>query len=320
MSGTLFTRARASALLFGAAALGSIALPGRAQSTASLRVAIVPIAGAAEVYYAKDLGFFANAGMDVEIDAMASSPAVAAAVASNSADVGFLSVDALATIHQKDIPLAIIAPAAQYVSAETARTAAIVVTANSPVHAARDLNGKTIAVNALHTLSTLATSAWVDQHGGDSSTVRFVELPFPAMAAALDAGRVDAAALSEPFLSAAGRNDRVLQYGFDAISKHFLLTSWCTMAQWAMDHPDLVRRFAGCIRDAAVWANKNPEKSGEIFAKYTKANPADIATMVHPIYLERLTPALVQPLIDVSAKYNGFTSFPAENLVYASSR
>ena len=54
--------------------------------------------------------------------------------------------------------------------------------------------------------------------------------------------------------------------------------------------------------------------------KYTKIDPAVLATMARSHYAEQLTPGLIQPLIDVSAKYNGFTAFPAPELIYAPSR
>jgi NitT/TauT family transport system substrate-binding protein len=314
----VITRSRASALLFGGAALCAITSPGRAQTNATIRLAVAPIEAAAEPYYAQDMGFFAKAGLDANIQQMQAVSAIAAAIASNAVDIGWITVDVLAAIHQKNIPLIVIAPAVEYLSAITARTAAIVVPVNSLVHQAKDLNGKIIAVSALHALSETATRAWLDQHGGDSSTIRFVEIPFPAMPAALDAGRVDAASVTEPFISVAEKNGRVLANHFDAIAKHFLIAAWVTTPQWAKDHPELVNRFAAVMHETAAWANKNSTKSGEILAKYTKLDPAVIATMARTHYGE-LTAALMQPMIDVSAKYNGFQTFPAEELIYAPS-
>jgi hypothetical protein len=70
----------------------------------------------------------------------------------------------------------------------------------------------------------------------------------------------------------------------------------------------------------AVWANQNTMKSGEILAKYTKLDPTAIATMTRVRFGEQLTPTLMQPFIDVFAKYNGFSAFPARELIYAPSR
>jgi len=74
------------------------------------------------------------------------------------------------------------------------------------------------------------------------------------------------------------------------------------------------------IHDTAVWANKNQAQSGQIVAKYTKVDPAVLATMTRSHYAEALTPAAMQPLIDVSAKYNGFATFPAQELIYVPGR
>ena len=136
------------------------------------------------------------------------------------------------------------------------------------------------------------------------------------MPAALDAGRIDAALITEPFLTVATKTARVLGYGYDGISKHFLVGAWVAAPQWASAHADLVKRFQAVMHDTAVWANANQAKTGDILAKDLKFDPALVATMVRARYTEQLTPALMQPLIDVSAKFNGFKSFPAQELIY----
>jgi len=316
----VITRARASALIFGGTVLGSIRVPGRAQMMTALRVAVLPIESAAEAFYAKDMGFFASAGIDADIQQMQATNAIAAALVSGALDVGYVTVDVLAITHTKNIPLVAIAPANEYASPLTTQSMALVLPANSIIRQAKDLNGKTVAISTLNGFARTAPSVWLDQNGGDSTSVKFVEIPFPAMPAALDAGRVDAAWVAEPFLTVARKSGHVLGYGADGIGKHFLLATWCVTPQWAKDHPDLVTRFATVIHTTAVWANDNAAKSGDILAKYTKIDPAVIATMARVHYADQLTPSLMQPLIDVSAKYNGFTTFPARELLYAPSR
>jgi NitT/TauT family transport system substrate-binding protein len=140
------------------------------------------------------------------------------------------------------------------------------------------------------------------------------------MTAALEAGRVDAALVTEPFTTAARKSGRVIASGFDYIAKHFLITTWCTTTQWAKDHPDLVSRFAAVMHESAVWANQNPDKSGEILVRHTKIDAAALPTMSRSHYSEMLAPSTLQPLIDVSAKYNGFAAFPAQDLIYVPQR
>ena len=315
MSLAAMSRKRASALLVGAF-LGAVRSPSRAQAPATLRIGVSPIEPAAEVYYAKDMGFFAKAGLDVDIQSMQGSSLIVSAIVGGTLDIGFDTLDVLAVQHLKGIPLVIIAPTHDYLSPVTTRTQALIVPANSPLQQAKDLNGKTIAVSTLHSLADLGARVWIDQNGGDSSTVKFTEVPFPAIPAALDAGRIDAAWVVEPFITVARKTNRVLFYGFDGIAKHFVVGAWVATRQWANDHPDLVSRFAAVIHDTAVWANKNPQQSGDILAKYVKIDPAVIAAMARNHYAEQLSPALMQPLIDAAAKYNGFKAFPAQDLLY----
>ncbi len=311
----LLTRARASALLFGAAAGAALPVPGRAQSGAQIRLATLPVEAAADAYYARDMGFFTKAGIDVAIEPLQNSAAIVSAVVSNASDIGFSDINALATAHQKGLPTVLIAPAAEYTFPATERIAAIVVPANSPISVAKDLNGKIVAVLGVHGFQENAVRAWIDQNGGDSSTCKFVELGDPAMPAALDAGRIDAALVVEPFVGIAARNRRVLVYGFDSVAKDFLTTGWFATPQWAQANRDVVGRFAAAMRETALWANANPAKSADILNAYTKIDPAVIATMTRVHWATQLTPASIQPLVDLAAKYNGFPAFPAQELL-----
>lgn len=310
-------RAHALGLLVGGVALdGTAVLPARAQSGVKIRIAAPPIEAAAQVYYAREMGFFAKANLDVDVQAIQSTSATAGAMVSNFVDIGYGTIDTLAELHQKGIPLVAIAPGTDYVFPATRKSGALVVPEDSPIRQAKDLNGKTISTPALHSLSTVVTSAWLDHNGGDSSTVKFVEIPFPAIPAALAANRIDAGYLAEPFITMAVKNSRVLAYPFDVMPKHVLVSAWFTTRQWATDHDTLVGQFATVMRDTSVWANKNRAQTAEILVKLSKIDPAILARMTRSVYADQLVPALMQPIIDVSAKYDGFTTFPAQELIY----
>jgi NitT/TauT family transport system substrate-binding protein len=323
MSLAMMTRARATALLFGGVAVGALARGGRAQTSETIRVAAIPIVGAAQPAMAKDLGFFAKAGVDVDIQPMLGSSAIASAVIAGSADVGFSAVDTLATAHQKGVTLVIIAPASEYLSTSVANDAELITPAGSSVRTAKDLTGKTVGVNSRSGIALLSTKAWIDQNGGDSTAVKFVEVPFSTMPVALESGRVDCVQVTEPFIAAAKKNGRVLAEHLNGtIAKRFLITAWFTTPQWAAAHPDAVRRFAAAIRESAIWTDQKTSaaKRVELLAKYTKIEPAVIASMTPPHYGDQLSAALIQPLVDINAKYNKGTPFPAQELIYAPPR
>jgi NitT/TauT family transport system substrate-binding protein len=72
---------------------------------------------------------------------------------------------------------------------------------DSPIRSTQDLQGKRIAVNTLRNVVELATRSALETSGVDPATVTFVPVPFPAMAAALTGGQVDAATMVEPFIT-----------------------------------------------------------------------------------------------------------------------
>src|ERR1700721_3334864 len=100
-----------------------------------------------------------------------------------------------------------------------------------------DLDGKTTGSPGLNTLGEYGVRAWVDAGGGDSSTLKFVEMPFSEMPAALAGGRIDAAFVAEPFLTEAKKTSHTVGIEFDAIAHAFLVAGWFTTDDWAKSQP-----------------------------------------------------------------------------------
>jgi ABC-type nitrate/sulfonate/bicarbonate transport system substrate-binding protein len=298
----------------------ALATPSHAQTNAAIRVAMIPNEPAVEVYFAKDMGFFTKAGLDVDIAQNPSTPAIASAVAAGTYDVAYSTISTLAVAHVKGLPFVIIAPGVGNVPGKTA--GAIMIPAGSTAKTGKDFNGKTFGTAGLNTLAEYMPRAWIDKHGGDSTTVKFVEIPFPQTADALAAGRIDASYLTEPFITIAEDKGvaKVLTTGEDAIAPRYTSTAWYTTSQWAKAHPDQVARFVSAIHEAAVWANKNPDKVVPIVVKYLKSDPALTAKAPRPYWVEQLLPAQIQPWIDVTAKYAKFAPFPAQELLYVAPR
>jgi NitT/TauT family transport system substrate-binding protein len=288
--------------------------PAPAQSPpAPLRVATTPIDIGAQVLWAKDAGFLKRAGVDADITLINNGAAIAAAVASGAVDIGQANLVSLATAHERGLPFVLIAPGGFYTSSEP--TTALVVARSSPVKTAKDLIGKTIAVSGIKNITQVGASAWLDQNGADPSKVSWIELPFPQMAPALAAGRVDAAVIAEPELSeATAANARVLAPVYSAVAQEFLIGAWFARADWVKAHPDQVKRFAAAIAETSRWANAHHAESAQILQKYTKQSVSPATKRVR--WAERLDAAEAQPLIDASAKYTVIkASFPAAEMI-----
>jgi NitT/TauT family transport system substrate-binding protein len=284
-----------------------------ADPATTIRVATTPIDLGAEVLYAQDQGFFKKAGIEVDVQLMNSGAAIAAAVASGALDIAQANIVSIATAHERSLPFVLIAPAGLYTANES--TTSIVVAKNSPIRTGKDLENKTVAGNGLRNITQIGADAWMDKNGGDSSALRFIEMPFPQMPTALESGRIDAAVIAEPELSnAVAGGARIIGQPYTSIAKEFLIGGWFATSTWAKEHPDQRKRFVAAIVEAGKWANGHHAESARILEKYTKIHISP--TMKRTVYAERLDAAQIQPLIDAAAKYKALkSSFPAADLI-----
>jgi NitT/TauT family transport system substrate-binding protein len=188
----------------------------------------------------------------------------------------------------------------------------------STLGAAKDLHGKTVAVSTLKDLQQASVMRWVDTNGGDGTALRFIEMPVPEMAAALQAGRVDAATLLEPSLTAEREHIKVLTDCYDAIAKQFFITLHAASNAWLSRNPETAKAFVAALGQTAAWASKNPAATGAILGKITKIAPANIARMARTAWYPDLDPKLIQPVIDATAQYKFLAAaFPAQDLFWS---
>ena len=285
-----------------ALALGSVAsLPAQA-APLTINVISLPSDTAGTLYYADELGYFKAAGLDVHITDMTASPPIVAAVASGAGDIGFSVVTSTAVAHERGIPIRFIAPGAMWVTANG--TAQLVVAKDSTLQSAASFNGKTIAVTGLADLTYYGTKAWLDRNGGDTSTIKWVELSFPEMAAAVAQHRVDGAMIAEPFLEASRPQVRFVAPVDDAIAPRFMSTGWIATNDWIKAHPAEAAKFADVLLKTAQWANTHRKESAQILLKHTRITPETAATMSRVEYATSLDPKMLQPSIDAAAKYS----------------
>ena len=288
----------------------------RAQTPATIRLAMIPIEAASLVYYASENGYFGKRGLTVEITQNPSTPATASALVAGTFDVAYATISTLSVAHSRGLPFVFIAPGVGWIPGRFAGV--IMVSSSSTIKTAKDFNGTTLATAGLGTIAEYQPRAWIDKHGGDSTTVKFIELPFPVTADAMAAGRVEGAYMVEPFITSALKKGvaRVLIPGDDAIGARYTSTGWYTTTAWARANPDVVNRFSAAMFEAAQWANANPLKVVPILIKYLHADPAITAEANRSYFPERLVASDVQPWIDVTARYAKFPPFPASEIIY----
>ena len=153
-----------------------------------------------------------------------------------------------------------------------------------------------------------AALAWIDKRGGDSKSVKFIEVPFPEMGAAMDTHRVDATLPTEPYTTSLRSRVRSLGGQWEAMKMPFPIFAFFATETWLAAHGETAVTFASVIRQTAVWANGHRKESALMLAKFANLDPQLAATMGRSTYGTTLDPAMIQPIIDIQVKYGMMAS------------
>jgi NitT/TauT family transport system substrate-binding protein len=297
----------------------SLAAPAGAQSTpplVTIRVASNAGDDVTPILYAQKTGMFAKAGLDVELDKMNSGAAVTAAVVGGSIDIGKSSLIPLINAHVHGVPLVIVAPGELWLTA--APISGMVVKKDGSVTTARDLTGKTVAVVALGDLTYTGARAWIDQNGGNSKSIHYLELPSATVLAALTDGRIDGANVSNPMYAqiVSSGQVRVIGHPSDAIAKHFLVTAFFATSGYAAKNGESIAKFQQVLRAAATYTNVHHAETAPMTAAFYGLDPAVLNGMNRSTIGLTLDPRDIQPLIDAAAKYGVIEApFDARQLI-----
>jgi NitT/TauT family transport system substrate-binding protein len=262
-------------------------------------------------------GLFKAAGLNVTFTPMNPS-AILPALAGGTVQIANSNLLNVIEAHARGVPFTIIAPSAMFNSADVNGYVGLVVRKEATIQSARDLNGKIIAVPSIGDLNTIASKAWIDKNGGDSSTIKYIEMPASATPAALADSRIDATILTTPFLlqTVESGKVRVLTDAYTAISKQYLGLGWITTQDFAAKNRDVIERFTRVMHDAAVYCNAHQAETADMMAELAKLDPTLLRRMKRVSFAEYLSAPMIQPLIDVAAKYKVIDApFSAQALI-----
>src|ERR687892_1902780 len=234
---------------------------GGAAETTTITVGTLPIANAAPMYLGMEKGFFEEEGLRIEPQVAGGGAELIPILVSGDAQFAFVGVIPAITAVAKNVPIKIVTSSDDAAASEAKDWQTLVVPKGSSIKSVQDLPGKTIAVNALRGLAEVVISRSLEKQGVDYREVKLLEVPFPEMPAALEQKRVDAALLTEPFLSA------VLAEGgtqIDAPSVETLPSFpngvYVAAESYIQEDGDVVDRFARAMNKSLDYADTHPEE------------------------------------------------------------
>ena len=260
---------------------GSPTASGSSGAPDKVKVGVIPIIDVAPIYLGKEQGFFAKHNIDLTMQQAQGGAAIVPAVVSGQYQFGFSNVVSLMLAQSQNVPIKAVVNGVGSTGDPNKDFGALVVK-DPNIRTAKDLEGKTVATNTLKNIVDTSVKEIVHKAGGDSGKVSFVELGFPDMAAALDAGRVQGIFVVEPFLSAALAKGWRAVGSFADVDPNLCVSVYFTSTQVLAQNPDLVKRFTEAMKESLAYATAHPDAARQVVTTYTQIKSDAVAAMTLP--------------------------------------
>ncbi|MGX1480827.1 UNVERIFIED_CONTAM: NitT/TauT family transport system substrate-binding protein [Streptomyces canus] len=279
------------------------ASPSDGSKTTQVKVGVIPIVDVAPLYLGEKKGFFSSRGIKLEMVTAQGGAAIIPGVVSGQFQFGFSNVTSLMIAQSKGVPVKSVVNGAATTGVTGKDLTGVAVKKGSSVKSARDLAGKTVAVNTLQNIGDTTVREAVRKDGGDPSKVKFVEMPFDQMPAALDGGRVDAAWMAEPALAIAkSQGARVVASPFADTDPKLTVATYFASTKLTKENPDLVKKFTEAMTESLEYASDHPDEARQILTTYTKISGDVLKSLTLPNWPAQYDMASLEKLASLGEK------------------
>jgi NitT/TauT family transport system substrate-binding protein len=293
---------------------GSTAAPAAQKSEGGLTpisIGVFTSPSVAIIQAGEDQGFFEKHGFDVEIIQAASSAAQLPAL--DSGKIQFMLASPVSPILAKTqgLDVQIIAGYAQNDPATVNDSTALAVGAGSPVQRPKDLEGKTVSINALGSIGEIGINAAVEADGGDSSKLTYIQLALGDVPAALASGQIDAGMTGAPWLGqveAAGGSVLSDFIHEDGLGKNELVIAG--NGTFAKEHADVTADFVAALEETYEYANTNHEALASLLPSILNIPEKAAQGQVWMTYSSELDRSVLDTFAELMSRYEIVSTEP----------
>ena len=255
-------------------------------------VGVIPIADTAALWLGVEQGFFEDEGLDVTIETASGGAAIVPAVIAGDYQFGFSNTLSL-MVAAEHLPIRMVSAAVASTGDTAADMGAVVTKADSGIAGPADLAGKTVSSNSVGNINDTVVRDAVDEAGADSSTISFVEVPFPEAVAAVQNDQVDSAFVVEPFVTAAKE-------------------AGLTVVTFAKDDVDaeLEEKFVSAMQTSLEYAQANPDEVRRILGTYTQTPAEVLEKITLPTFPTEMNRAAIERLAEAAQSYGVLSKTP----------
>lgn len=254
-----------------------------------LTVGVLPIVDVAPVHLAIEAGLFADEGLSVTPELVQGGAAAIPALQAGDLDLAYGAWPSFLIANQQGIDLRAVTDG---VAATEGFTQFLAASDSGLEGDPAGMAGMTVALNTLGNIGELVLRETLTDAGLAYDDVTVVEIPFPEMGAALDAGSVDVIWASEPGVTAntttIGAVTVIDSYVDDM--EAFPVAGYFATAEFAAENPNTVAAFTRAVQAAADLLNRDPERLVEVVAGYTELPVELLEDVSFPEYRGDLDP------------------------------
>jgi NitT/TauT family transport system substrate-binding protein len=278
----------------------------------TLKVGVIPIADVAPLYVGMEQGFFEQEGLTIEPQLAEGGAAIVPSVISGDYQIGFSNTTSLIIAASKNLPVQIICQGVLAGTGPDDAWDALLVPKGSDIKAPADLEGKTVAVNTLNNVGPLTINTAMKQAGADYTKIKYVEVPFPDMNAALEAKRVDAAWVVEPgFTGGLAAGSKPLFHPYEETAENLTVATYFASKQYIGENRDVVDRFVRAMEKSLEYASNNPDAVRKAVGEYTEI-PAEVTDKMRlPVWRADLNEATIQQTAELAKEYGFVEEVPS---------
>jgi NitT/TauT family transport system substrate-binding protein len=266
-SGMIRRAGLALALVAAAALLLALVGPAAGSPTKTHRkMAVInldglPIANGFPLDIGIQQGFFAKRGIEIKKTVFQSGNDIVLAMANHNGDIGYIGWVPAIIARSQGIPVVTVSASDNEATSIDDNWQNVMVKGSSSIRTPKDLEGKTIAGNALKGVCEIVIRAALSKFNVNQDAVKFVAIPFPAMRAALNSGQVDAICAPEPFMTQAMTIDgaRILLAPGPTLGKYWPNGTYVALQDWVQKNPALAKGFHDAMAESLQYAQTHPE-------------------------------------------------------------
>ncbi|WP_369264071.1 ABC transporter substrate-binding protein [Streptomyces sp. R35] len=277
----------------------------------TVKVGVIPIVDVAPLYLGQKEGFYSKRGLKLSMTTAQGGAAIVPGVVSGQFQFGFSNVTSLMLAQSQNVQVKAIANGVASTGVSGKDFGAVVVKKGSSLKSAKDLEGKKVAVNTLKNINETAVRESVRKAGGDPDKVKFVELAFDQMPAALDKGQIDAAMAVEPALTTMlGQGATQIAWPLVDAAPDLTVAMYFTSTSYASKNPDVVKKFQEATAESLAYADAHPDEVRQIVSTYTQVPSTVLAKVILPKWPAEANRSSIEALEKLSETDGLFKTAP----------